>query len=478
MNIKYFPPLLAAAAFFLLAAGNASTATPARPNVLFIVIDDLNTDVGFLGDTHAGTPCMDKLAGKSVVFENAHCQAPICGPSRNSFLTGKYPHHTGLYGLEPMFREVDDLKGITTLPQYFRENGYTSTGIGKIFHTKPDGKSFDKTFGWFGAFGPFPPQPIHPDKDLHVHTYYDWGPYLEDPETADYKVAETAVQCLKEAASSEKPFFLSVGFFRPHCPLYAPQHWFDIHPLDSIAPAKDGTEDMADISPYAMKLVSYGAIRKFSQWLLQDNRSAGFLQAHRACVSLTDHCVGMVWDALVQAGLEKNTIVVLLSDQGVQNGKKNLWFKRTLWEATTRVPLLIRTPQQDREQKIRTPVGLIDLYPTLCELAGLPVPAGLDGLSLLPLMQGRADATNRPPALTTYGPGNSSLRDDRWRYIHYADGSEELYDHSTDPEERNNLASSPESASVIKRLKPFLPNEYKDFAPGTAGLGSGAFPDK
>jgi choline-sulfatase len=458
----------------------ASSPPPARPNILFLVVDDLNSDVGFLGDDAARTPNLDRLADRSAVFENAHCQAPICGPSRASFLTGKYPHNTGLYGQKPFFRDVAELSDLITLPQHFREHGYTTPAVGKVFHELPDQKSFDpsvgyvdeQNWGWFNGFGPFPEKALNLDvtlpglPGLPTKPYYDWGAYLKDEETSNYKVAQTAIRLLKESAGSGQPFFISAGFFRPHCPLYAPQRWFDLHPLDTIPVAVDQSDDLTDLPPIALEVVEYQERQVFNRWLLEENRSAGFRQAYRACVSFSDYCAGMVLDALKESGLEQNTIVVLFGDHGVQNGRKNLWFKQTLWEASTRVALVIKLPGQERPLRIEAPVGLIDLYPTLCELAGLPLPDGLDGLSLTGLLTERPGAENRPPALTAYGPGNVALRDEHWRYIRYADGSEELYDHRTDPDEKVNLASKPENAPVIARFQPFVPQTFKPPADG------------
>jgi arylsulfatase A-like enzyme len=460
--------------FFAILLISSSLFAGEKPNVLFIMVDDLNTDVGFLGDAYAKTPNLDRLAEQSVVFENAHCQAPICGPSRNSLLIGKYPHNTGLYSLHPLFRDVEELEDLVSLPQLFLENGYSCPNVGKIFHTTADKKSFDKVYGWFGGFGPFPEKPIHLDPDLPVHPYYDWGPYLTESETADGQVAQKSIELIKEDAASDQPFFISVGFFRPHCPLYAPQEWFDIHPLEGVDPATDQSEDMTDISPYARKLINYDRNQLYSQWI-RNGRSASFIQAYRSCVSFSDHCVGKVLDALRESGEMDNTIIVLCGDHGVQNGRKNLWFKRTLWNATTQVALIIKAPGYP-PTRIQAPVGLIDIYPTLCKLAGITPPSQLDGLSLVGLLEGRSE--ERPPALTSHGPGNFSLRDERWHYIRYADGSEELYDHSSDSDERTNLAGEPESAEIIARFEPFVPKQWKPFAPGSKGISSQVFPEK
>ena len=313
------------------------------------------------------------------------------------------------------------------------------------------------------------------DPSLPVHPYYDWGPYLEESETTDYKVAQKAAELIKKSKESGKPFFIAAGFFSTHCPLYAPQHWFDIHPIESIPPLADQAEDMNDISPYAMELVSYKSRQKHTNWIHKNELTSSFRQAYRACVSFTDHCVGIVLDALKEAGLEDNTIIVFVSDQGVQNGRKNLWYKRTLWEATAHVPLLIKAAQNTPGLNIDVPVGLIDIYPTLCDLANLPIDRDLEGSSLTGLMNKQRGSENRKPALTSHGPGNFALRDSRWRFISYADGSIELYDHNADPDEHTNLAKNPEYASVIAKFQPLIPKVSKPFAPGSAGLASEAF---
>lgn len=460
----------------LMAACLVGAATAGQLNVLLIVVDDLDEEVSFLGDTAAKTPQMERLARESAVFARAYCQSPICGPSRNSFLTGRYPHKTGLYSLDPLFRDVEELKDVTALPQHFRNNGYWSATVGKIFHSKPDKESFDTIHGWMGAFGPFPENPINLDPELPVHPFYDWGPYLEDEETADYKVAQSAVGFLRKASQMDQPFFISVGFFRPHCPLYAPQRWFDLHPLDEIEALGDQSADLDDIPGYAKRLIGYERRQVYNRFLQREGRARSFLQAYRACVSHTDSCIGLVLDALEESGQADNTIVVLLGDHGVQNGKKNLWYKRTLWEASNRVPLVIKTPGVAKAQVVETPVGLIDLFPTLCELAGLETPSGLDGRSLAALTRGGNEAIARQPVLSVFGPGNFSLRSADWRYIRYADGAEELYDHRVDPDERTNLALDPAYLPVLAEFRPLVPVDSAPFARGSKGFGSDLFP--
>lgn len=457
-------------------ASTLAWAGPKRPpNVLLIAVDDLNTEVGFLGASYARTPEMDRLAGRSTIFENAHCQAPICGPSRNSFLTGKHPHSTGLYSLLPLYSEVEELRPLPTFPQWFRERGYRSVMLGKIFHSKPDRRAADEIFGGYN-FGPFPEKAMHLPEPNPFHPFYDFGPFLEDEQTTDYRLAQDAIRELRKLAGGAEPFFLSVGFIRPHCPYYAPQRWFDLHPLESVEPYTDQSDDLADLPAYAKGLIP--SEDKFHQFLLEEDRARLLLQSYRASISYVDHCIGLLLAALRENGLEENTVVVLFGDHGLQNGQKNQWFKRTLWEASTRVPLLVSLPGQRETRRVASPVGLIDLFPTLCEVAGLPQAEGLDGLSLRALLDGTDDGAGRPPALTSHGPGNFAVRDARWRYIRYADGSEELYDHSSDRDERNNLASDPALAAEKTRLGGFIPTAWADFAPGSKDLGSRAFPGK
>jgi arylsulfatase A-like enzyme len=453
----------------------AGAEAPRPPNVLLIAVDDLNTDVGFLGVSHAQTPEMDRLASRSTIFENAHCQAPICGPSRNSFLTGRHPHRTGLYSLEPLYSDVEELRDVPTFPQWFRERGYRSVMLGKIFHSRPDRRAADGIFGGYN-FGPFPEKPIELPEKNPFHPFYDFGAFLEDQETTDYRLANDAIREMRKLAGGPQPFFLSVGFIRPHCPYYAPQRWFDLHPIESIPPYQDQTADLADLPAYAKQLIPNEG--KFHRFLLEEDRARRLLQSYRASISYADHCIGMLLAALREAGLEENTVVVLFGDHGLQNGRKNQWFKRTLWEASTRVPLLVSLPGQQQARRVAAPVGLIDLFPTLCEVAGMPQPDGLDGLSLLGLLDGSDQGAGRPPALTSHGPGNFAVRDERWRYIRYADGSEELYDHASDPDERRNLAGEPALAAEKTRLGAFIPSIWSDFAPGSKDLGSSAFPGK
>lgn len=482
LSLLIFLSLLGGGFWLFKTAWNPKS--PAKPpNVLFIVIDDLNRQVGFLGDDSAVTPSLDALARSSVVFEHAYAQAPLCNPSRTSFLTGTYPHTTGIYGLSPNFWDLDEFEPLLTLPLHFRNAGYTTRSMGKVFHTASHEPSFDHILrGWFGAFGPFPTTPLNLGSDGAINRYYDWGPWQTESETPDYQLATKAARFIEDADELDKPFFLAVGFFRPHTPLFAPQEFFDLHQgVEKRSPAP-GDAELPGVPAFGKKLVSYFGRQKFNNYLMEKDQGAGFLQAYRAAVSLVDKQVGRVMHALAQSGELENTIVVLLGDHGVQNGEKNLWFKRTLWEASTHVPMMISVPGESAS-RIQMPVGLIDIFPTLSELLGLPVPEQLQGHSLLPWMTGELSQEQpREPVLSVHGPGNFALRDSRWRYIRYAEGSEELYDHQVDEGEHTNLvmseAPSEDSRAALERLRTLIPDTFREFAPGTEGFASGAYPGK
>lgn len=459
---------------------NQKSNNTARHNVIVILIDDLNDDVGYMGSPEAYTPSIDALASRAVVFEQAFAQAPLCNPSRTSMLTGTYPSTTGIYGLKPDFWDVPELADLQTLPGYFRQAGYHTATVGKVFHQRAHEASYDYIKrGWFGAFGPFPDQPLQPD--FKFNKYFDWGVYLEEEQTADYKVASSALEFLHSIKDHQKPFFLTLGFFRPHNPRFAPQEFFDLHPIDKITVPPVIENIHEEIPEYGRKLVNYERRQRFVSYLSQGDRKRENIQAYRASISLVDKQVGRLLNYLASSGLEENTVVVLASDHGVQNGEKNLWLKRTLWQGSTRVPLLIATPNFNHA-KVTEAVGLIDIFPTLVEYANLPQPTQLEGRSLLPHLSGTSSANMVEPVLTVHGPGNFALQTERWRYIQYADGSEELYDHTNDSSESVNLAiptrHTESIASTLAYFRGKIPSNYADFVAGTSGLSSQAYPGK
>ena len=453
-------------------------AAPAKPNVLFIAIDDQNDWVGCLGGhPQAKTPHIDALAARGTLFANAHCQAPLCNPSRASLMTGLRPSSTGIYGLAPGIRAVDATKSRVTLPQHLRAAGYWTYSCGKIYH---DGSMRARRAAVqagggteppeFDVIGPAPGMP-RPAKKIVAggtgpHPAMDWGVFPEnDQDQADWKIADAAVAAIK-SAPADKPFFVAAGFRLPHVPCYASQKWFDLYPDASLAmpPVKDG--DRADTPAFSWYLhwklpePRLSALRKADQW-------RPLVRAYLASTSFMDSQVGRLVEAVRQAGKAENTVVVLWSDHGYHLGEKAITGKNTLWERSTRVPLVFAGPGVTANQKVTTPAELLDIYPTLVDLLGLPPRDGLEGHSLLPQLKS-ASAPREHPAITTHNQGNHTVRSERWRYIRYADGSEELYDLQADPNEWTNLARDATQAAVLAEHRKWLPKVDVPAAPGSA----------
>ncbi|MBY0512323.1 MAG: sulfatase [Gemmataceae bacterium] len=440
-----------------------------HPNVLFVAVDDLNDWVGPLGGhPQVKTPHLDRLAAHGTTFTNAHCQAPLCNPSRTSVLIGLRPSTTGVYALAPWFRTSPRLKAHETLLQYFHRHGYATLAAGKLFHggypPKDDRPSEADVWGPPGAIQPRPktkfvqtPDPI---------ALMDWGVFPDrDEDCFDYDVATWAVQQLK--APPKGPFVLAVGFQHPHVPCYAPRKWFDLYPDATLKmpPVKD--DDRADLPRFASYL-HWKLPEPRLKWLQESNQWRPLVRSYLASISFVDSQVGRVLDALATSGLEKNTVVVLWSDHGWHLGEKGITGKNTLWERSTRVPLIVAGPGVTAGAKCGRPAELLDLYPTLADVCGLPRKDGLEGLSLAPQLKDATAGRDRP-AVTTHNPGNHSVRTEDWRYIRYADGSEELYDERADPHEWTNLAADPRHAAGKAELAKWLPPASAAPLPGSAG---------
>lgn len=464
----------------LIALGAGASAAQAQgssdpPNVLFIAVDDWNDWMGALG-THpqVKTPNIDRLAERGTLFTNAHTQAPLCNPSRVSLMTGLRPSSTGIYGLAPGHREVEATEDVVTLPQHFAAHGYRTLSGGKVYHggfaEEEREIEFDE-WGPEGGFGPYPEEklveaPVH----MGNHRLLDWGVFPEEGDSVqhDYRVATWAEQQLERFGQGEieEPFFLAAGFTLPHVPLYATQKWFDRYPEEDeiVLPSAPET-DRDDVPDFAWYLHWYLPEPRLS-WLVEHGEWRAKVRAYLATISFMDAQVGRVLDALDAQGLDDETIVVLWSDHGYHLGEKDITGKNTLWERSTRVPLIFAGPGVSAGARSSRPAELLDLYPTLVELAGLPEKTGIEGLSLVPQIED-ADAPRERPAITTHNPGNHAVRSERWRYIRYADGSEELYDHSRDPHEWSNLAENPDYADVIEEHARWLPDEEAPHAPGS-----------
>ena len=438
-----------------------------KPNVLFIAIDDLNDWIGCLGGhPQVKTPNLDRLAARGTVFTNAHCQAPLCNPSRSSLLTGLRPSTTGIYGLMPGIREVDSLKQHVTLPQELMKAGWFTYTCGKIFHDgsiKPKNRALE-----FSEWGPPSPmvKPAMPFVGIFTHPAMDWGVFpVNDEDQADWKIASAAVAKMK-ATPKDQPWFIAAGFRLPHVPCYASQKWFDLYPDETLQMPLIKEDDRADLPRFAdymnWKLPEprLNTLREHHQW-------RPLVRAYLACVSFVDSQIGRVLDALEESGQSDNTIVIAWSDHGWHLGEKGITGKNTLWERSTRVPFIWAGPGVTKGQRCGRPAELLDIMPTLLEMLALPERKDLDGHSLVPQLKD-AQAPREFPAITTHNQNNHAIRTEKWRYIHYADGSEELYDEVADPNEWTNLAADPKLAETKHDLAKWLPKVNTHAVPGSA----------
>lgn len=463
--------LSAVAACTTVTAGAANADGARKPNVLFIAIDDQNDWVGPLGGHPlVKTPHLDQLAQRGTTMLNAHCQAPLCNPSRTSLMLGLRPTTTGVYGLAPWFRALDEWKARVTLPQHFKAHGYRTLTAGKIYHgnaggTQGNKKEFD-VWGPPGAVGARPPAKLIPPTPMGNHPLMDWGVFPHrDEDKGDYHVASWAVEQLK-SLPKDQPFFLAAGFSLPHVPCFATQAWFDLYPDDDrLLPAirRDDRDDTPRFSWYLHWNLPEPRLR----WMEENKQWRNLVRSYLACTSFVDAQIGRVLAALEASGQADNTIVVVWSDHGYHLGEKLITGKNTLWERSTRVPLLFAGPGIAKGGRVTSPAELLDLYPTLIELAGLSPRADLEGLSLAPQLKNAAARRERP-AITSHNQGNHAVRSDRWRYIRYADGAEELYDLQNDPAEWTNLAGKPEHAAVIAEHRKWLPTVDVAPAKGSA----------
>ncbi len=447
------------------AASTASTAAP-RGNVLFIAIDDLGNTLGSAGHPLARTPHFDRLAASGVRFDRAYNQLPLCNPSRASVLTGLRPDVLRVYDLDRHFRaEVPD---VVTLPQLYRRHGAWAGRVGKIYHYNvPNGigtSGLDDAESWDHVVNPkgrdvadtaliVNPTPARP-----ISAALSWlAADGTDEEQTDGMIATEAIALLRQ--QKDKPFFLGVGFFRPHTPFVAPRKYFDLYPLDQIqlpaAPPNDRDDLPAAALAHNNRIPHYG---------LDELTCRRALQAYLASVSFVDAQVGRLLDALRDLGLEQNTLVVLWSDHGYHLGEHlGIWQKRCLFEPSARAPLIIRAPRAAGNGRAsRAIVEFVDLYPTVAAWAGLTAPARLSGRSLLPLLEQPAmpwDGAAFTQVLRPMEDGSlvmgRSVRTDRWRYTEWNGGKAgtELYDHASDPDEFHNRAADPQHAALRAELR-------------------------
>lgn len=422
-----------------------------------IAIDDLNDWIGCLGGhPQVQTPAIDGLAARGIVFTNAHCQAPLCNPSRVSVLTGLRPSTTGIYALKPGIRAVPALRDCVTLPQAFKADGYHTFLCGKIFHdgSLPPEYRAEAADEW--RDGPGMPKPdkkfVHPPQD---HPLMDWGPFPDDDrQQADWKIADMAIELIEDAPD-DRPFFGAVGFRLPHVPCYASQPWFDLYPLESLQLPAVRDDDRNDIPEFAWYL-HWDLPEPRLSWVREAGQWAPLVRAYLASTSFVDSQVARVLDALEASGRADETIIVLWSDHGFHLGEKQITGKNSLWERSTRVPLIFAGPGIPPGERCEQPAELLDIYPTLVELCGLPPRGGLEGHSLASQLTD-AGTSRAWPAITTHNRFNHAVRSIQHRYIRYADGSEEFYDLQADPHEWTNLAGNSAHRDNIAAHRRWLP---------------------
>ncbi len=444
-----------------------------KPNVLFIAVDDLNDWTGFLGgNPQSRTPNLDQLAKEGIYFTHAYTAAPSCNPSRVSLLTGVHPTTTGIYQQSQILR--DYFPNIEILPQHFKNSGYYTLGSGKIAH----GRNIDEP-SW-DQYEPTDhqrfddPQPERRNFNGLNTGLFDWGVLpVEDKDMSDVQTVEWIEKQLTR--KFDKPFFMGVGLYRPHLPWYVPQKYFDRVPvLEDIVLPETRENDLDDIPPVAFDLKDEATQVSMHRNIVEHQQWKPAVRSYLASIQFTDEMVGRLMTALAHSPYADNTIVVLWSDHGIHLGQKQHWRKWTLWEESLHVPLIIKVPKAlvaelpkgtDDDVSSDRVVSLLDIYPTLIQLCHLDTVKGLQGNSLLPLLQNPEMEWNHV-ALSSYRKGNISVRSQRWHYIHYADGSEELYDHDKDPHEFTNLAKQVGFEKILQEHRAQLPVTEADEAKG------------
>jgi arylsulfatase A-like enzyme len=453
-----------------LGAPSLLRAQPKKPNVLFISVDDMNDWVSCLGHPFVKTPNLDRLAKQGVLFSNAHCASPLCNPSRTALYTGQSPATTGIYNNDQFWPPT--LPNAVTLPMYFRQHGYFAAGAGKTFHhtagNNPPSQWDDyqlQVFDdpWYRRADWYPwnkrvPAPAgHPFNGLKdFQGEFDWG-VLKQADTAygDQRAIDYSIRHLEK--KHDKPWFLSVGLWHPHIPMFSPQRFWDLYPKEKLALPNADPKDLEDLPKIAQEFAAFRRV-EFER-IVKEGKWAESIQAY-----LADEMIGRLLHSLGRSSHASNTVVVFWSDNGWHLGEKQHFHKSTLWQRSTHVPLIVRGPGMKKPGVNRTQaVSLLDLYPTVLDLCGLPARPENQGLSLRPLLED--PKASRPPAVITYLKGNHAVRDDRYRYIRYHDGSEEFYDEFLDPLDHHNLASKPEHRARMDAMAQFMPKQSANDQP-------------
>jgi len=448
-----------------------------QANVLFVSIDDLNDWVGYMGGhPQAHTPNLDIFSEEAVQFGNAYCTNPACNPSRTSIMTGLAPHTSGVYSNYQDWREA--IPEYTTLGHYLRDNGYYSAGAGKIYHYHMiDSSCWDEYWPSQKRNMPqeYRPQdyPVPGEDELkeyrtinmpefkNMYKMFDWAALdIEDSLMGDYKSVEWVANQLEK--EHDKPFFLACGIYRPHAPWYVPAKYFDLFPIDSVQLPAYQANDLDDLSDRMIDIAHRSG--NYHQHVVEAGQWEAGVQAYLASIAFADAMFGRLIKALDRSAYADNTVVVVWSDHGWQLGEKEHWRKFALWENVLQTVLMIRVPEgvsdvpegtAGKEMCLRM-VSTQDIYPTIVDLCNLPAREAIDGRSLVPLLQ-NPSLTWDYPAISSYDFGEFSIRVEGWRYTTYIDGSEELYDHRSDPNEWINLAAQHEYEEKLNELRKYIP---------------------
>jgi arylsulfatase A-like enzyme len=382
-------------------------------------------------------------------------------------MTSLYPSTTGIYFLEPDIIESPEASKNMVMPKRFEKEGYNVFGGGKLLHNAPgiNERHIPNYAGNFGGFGPMPKQKI---SNFPGHPLWDWGVFPErDDQMPDYNLASWAVKQLNEKRN--QPFWMGVGFYRPHVPQFAPQKWFDLYPLEFLQLPRVIPNDLNDISTYGVNISRLKHVSPTMEWVKENDEWKPLVQSYLACVSFVDAQIGRVLDALENGQYGDNTYIILTSDHGFHLGEKERFAKRSLWEDGAKVPLIIVGPGISKGKVCTKPVQLMDLYPTLLELSHLNPDPNLEGHSLVPLLK-NVNAEWPYIARTCFGPGNYAINSEHYRYIHYNDGTEEFYDHQVDPEEWYNQVGEKKYEKIIEKHRSQLPkSEHEILGEGSTG---------
>lgn len=455
----------------LLCAGLGRTASAhaadddARPNVLFIAVDDLNDWIGCLGGhPQCRSPHIDQFAARGVLFTRSYCAVPACNPSRAALMTGVRPWTSGVYLNSQPWRPA--MPDVVTLPQHFMRHGYEAVGSGKIYHGRyPDPPSWHDYLPQ-GA-DPKPSPAVLADPRSRAGGVV-WGVLdVADEQMNDHKMVDYAVNYLR--TNHEQPFFLACGIYRPHMPWQVPRKYYEMYPVDEVQLPEVLATDLDDVPAAGRRMAKpegdHATMLKTGNWKYA-------VQAYLASIAFADAQVGRLLKALDDSKYAGNTIVILWGDHGWHLGEKLHWRKFALWEEATRAPLMIAAPGVTKPNSVcRRTVDFMSIYATMSELCGLPIPEHVEGPSLVSLLKDPAAEWDRP-AVSTHGRLNHAVRSERYRYIRYEDGSEELYDHETDPREHVNLAERASSAEIKQSLAAWLPKENAPNAPFDRNLNS------